>query len=102
MSRRGLSLAEQETIFLWDNEQDTARVYTHDQRLIHKLKALSEQYPGQFVLVRRGPSRAVTYQVPKKCIGIRPPYSDERKQRQKQAARENGLPFLTGRREKEE
>lgn len=39
MSRRyHLTLAEQETVILWDNELDTASVYTHDQRLINKLK----------------------------------------------------------------
>lgn len=46
MSRRyHLTLAEQETVILWDNELNTASVYTHDQRLINKLKALSEKYP---------------------------------------------------------
>ena len=36
MSRRyHLTLAEQETVILWDNELDTASVYTHDQRLIN-------------------------------------------------------------------
>ena len=39
MSRRyHLTLAEQETVILWDNELNTASVYTHDQRLINKLK----------------------------------------------------------------
>ena len=37
MSRQKLTLAEQETIILWDNELDTAEVYTHDARLINKL-----------------------------------------------------------------
>ena len=47
MSRRyHLTLAEQETVILWDNELDTASVYTHDQRLFNKLKALSERVSG--------------------------------------------------------
>ncbi|MCD8382359.1 MAG: immunoglobulin [Clostridiales bacterium] len=93
MSRRGLTLAEQETILLWDNELDTANVYTHDARLIAKLKELSEKYPEQFKLERRGPHRAVTYTVPKWCITIRTPYSEERRQQQIQEAAENGSPF---------
>ena len=53
MSRRyHLTLAEQETVILWDNELDTASVYTHDQRLINKLKALSDKYPDQYRLER--------------------------------------------------
>ena len=61
MSRRyHLTLAEQETVILWDNELDTASVYTHDQRLINKLKALSDKYPDQYRLERCGPQRAVT------------------------------------------
>ena len=95
MSRRyHLTLAEQETVMLWDNERDTASIYTHDARLIKKLKALAEKYPKEFRLERTGPERAVTYTVPKKCIGIRPPYGEERRQRDIQNAKERGLPFL--------
>ena len=47
MSRRNrLTLAEQETIILWDNELDTANVYTHDQRIANKLKELEKKYPN--------------------------------------------------------
>ena len=95
MSRRyHLTLAEQETVILWDNELDTASVYTHDQRLINKLKALSDKYPDQYRLERREPQRAVTYTVPKKSIGIRPPYGESRRQRDIENARKNGLPFM--------
>ena len=68
MSRRyHLTLAEQETVILWDNE---------------------------LRLERRGPQRAVTYTVPKKSIGIRPPYGESRRQRDIENARKNGLPFM--------
>ena len=50
MSRRNrLTLAEQETIILWDNELDIASVYTHDQRIANKLKELAKKYPDQFL-----------------------------------------------------
>ena len=46
MSRRNrLTLSEQETIILWDNELDIASVYTHDQRIANKLKELAKKYP---------------------------------------------------------
>ncbi len=94
MSRPHLSLAEQETIILWDNEADTANVYTHDARMISKLKALAEKYPEQFRLERKGPHRSVTYQVPKRCVSIRSPYSEARRKRQSQTAIANGGLFL--------
>ena len=37
--------AEQETVINFDNEMDTASVYTHDSRLIKKLRELRKQYP---------------------------------------------------------
>jgi hypothetical protein len=95
LSRRKLSLAEQETIILWDNGTGTAEVYTHDARLTGKLRELSQRFPEAFVLKRSGPGRSVTYQIPKRCVGIRPPYSEERRQQQRQDAKEHGLPFLT-------
>ena len=94
MSRQKLTLAEQETIILWDNELDTAEVYTHDTRLINKLRELSQRFPDAFVPKETGQGRSVTYRIPKRCVGIRPPYSEERRQRQRQDAKENGLPFL--------
>ena len=72
MSRQKLSLAEQETIILWDNGTGTAEVYTHDARLTGKLRELSQRFPEAFVLKRSGPGRSVTYQIPKRCVGIRP------------------------------
>lgn len=72
MSRQGLTLAEQETIILWDNGTTTAEVYTNDARLTGKLRELSQRFPEAFVLKRSGPGRSVTYQIPKRCVGIRP------------------------------
>lgn len=91
MSRSTLTLAEQETIINWDNELETASVYTHDPRLISKLQSLEKKYPESFKLIRRGPQKSVTYQVPKKNIGIRSPYNEERRQKQSQEAKDKGL-----------
>ena len=93
MKKYHFTLAEQETIINWDNELDEATVYTFDQRIANKLKALSEKYPELFVLLDKGPQRSVTYRVPKRCIGIRPPYSDMRRKQQAADAKIHGLPF---------
>ena len=63
-----LTKAEQETVINFDNELDTASIYTHDSRLIKKLRELRKQYPK--------------------------PYSEKRREQQRQEAKENGLPFM--------
>ena len=96
MSRRNrLTLAEQETIILWDNELDIASVYTHDQRIANKLKELAKKYPDQFRLKEKGPHRSVTYEVPKRCVNIRPPYNETRRQQQIKDAAAGGTLFKT-------
>lgn len=85
-----LTLAEQETIILWDNELETASIYTHDPRMLRRLAELSEKYPEDFVLEEKGAGRSMTYRFPKKLVAIRNPYSEERKKRQReQALKEN-------------
>ena len=44
-----LSLYEQETIILYNQEELTANVYTHDPKLLRKLEALSQKYPNQVI-----------------------------------------------------
>ena len=72
-----LSLYEQETIILYNQAEATAEVYTHDPRLLEKLRRLAEKYPDQIVKKDRQ-----TFLVPKrrkaaseraKAAGYRPP-----------------------------
>lgn len=85
-----LSLAEQETIILWDNELDTASIYTHDSRMLRRLAELSEKYPDDFIFEKNGAGKSRFYRVPKKLIAIRNPYSEERRKKQReQALQEN-------------
>ena len=58
-----LTKAEQETVINFDNELDTASIYTHDSRLIKKLRELRKQYPEQFILEHREHG-SVTYTIP--------------------------------------
>lgn len=88
-----LTKAEQETVINFDNELDTASIYTHDSRLIKKLRELRKQYLEQFILEHREHG-SVTCTIPKRCVGIRPPYSEKRREQQRQEAKENGLPFM--------
>ena len=81
-------------MIFWDNDLETRSVDPNDERLLTQLNDLSEKYPDQYRLERRGPQRAVAYTVPKKSIGIRPPYGESRRQRDIENARKNGLPFM--------
>ena len=69
-----LTPAERETIILTSEADETASVYTFDKRLKTQLKRLSEKFPGKKTI-----EGAVNYIVPKSCIVIYTPYSDERK-----------------------
>lgn len=74
-----LSKYEQETIICYNEEEATASVYTHNNKLIKKLKRLSENYPGKVKPERPEQHGAVSYLVPKRCISVREPYSDQRR-----------------------
>ena len=78
----------------WDNVLDTAEVDTHDPRLLNKLRELSRQFPESFVLKKSEPGRSETYRIPKRCVGVRPPYSERRREQQRQDAQQYGLPFM--------
>ena len=69
-----LSLYEQETIILYNQAEATAEVYSHDPRLLEKLRRLAEKYPDQIVKKDRQ-----TFTVPKRCVSVREPYSAERR-----------------------
>lgn len=61
-----LSLYEQETIILYNQAEATAEVYSHDPRLLEKLRRLAEKYPDQ--IVKKEPSDLT---VPKRCVSVR-------------------------------
>lgn len=42
-----LSKLEQESIILYNEEESTASIYTHDPKLKRKLKCLAEKYPDK-------------------------------------------------------
>ncbi len=44
---------EQETIICYNEEEETASVYTHDNRLIVKLKRLAGKHPDKIRLARK-------------------------------------------------
>ena len=80
-----LSKYEQETVILYNQPEQTADVYTHDPKLLEKLKRLTEKYPKQ---VQQKEEHC--FVVPKRCVSIREPYSEERRQAASRRAKEAG------------
>ena len=86
-----LTPAERETIILYDEAGDTANVYTYDHKLIEKLKQLHKKHPDQIYPERPARHGAVSYKVPKRCVSIRAPYSEERRKADSERAKKAGI-----------
>lgn len=80
-----LSRVEQETIVLYNEAEATAEVFTYDQRLLKKLERLAVKYPGQ--VTRTGDRQFI---VPKACVLIREPYSEQRRKAASDRAKAKG------------
>ena len=80
-----LSLYEQETIIFFFNDTATTEIYTHDPKLLGKLRRLAEKYPDQIVKKDRQ-----TFTVPKRCVSVREPYSAERRKAASERAKAAG------------
>lgn len=81
---------EMETIILYNQEEAAANVYTHDPKLIAKLRRLQEKYPDRVFSDRPAQEGAVSYTVPKSCVSIREPYSDARRRADSERAKSAG------------
>ncbi len=85
-----LSKYEEETVVLYNEAESTANVYTHDPKLKEKLRRLSKKYPNQIIFQTENDGGGVTYIVPKKCVLIREPYSEERRRADSERAKTAG------------
>ena len=85
-----LTKRDKETVVLYNEAQSTASVYTHDPKLKEKLKRLAEKYPEQVIFEKDDSSGGVTYTVPKKCVLIKEPYSEERRKAASERAKTAG------------
>ena len=81
-----LSRYEQETVINYNQAEQTASVYTHDPKMLKKLSRLKDKYPEQ---IRQ--ERENTYTVPKACVLIREPYSEQRRAAARERAKTAGI-----------
>jgi hypothetical protein len=86
-----LTRLEQETIILFNEEEKTASVYTHNAKLTEKLRRMAEKFPNQVYPERREHPGAVSYIVPKGCISVREPYSEQRRKALSEWAKAEGV-----------
>ena len=80
-----LTKLEQETIILYNEAEAAAEVFTYDRQLLKKLERLAAKYPAQ---IRRTGDRQ--FVVPKACVLVREPYSEERRRAARERAKQNG------------
>ncbi len=73
---------EQETIFLYNQEEKTAEIYTYNQSLMRKLEKGCLLFPDLFKLKHEGYG-AKTFIIPKKSIFIRIPTKKSPEQMQR-------------------
>ena len=80
-----LSLYEQETILLYNQAEATAEVYTHDSRLLEKLRRLAQKHPDQIIQKDEH-----SFTIPKRCVSVREPCSAERRRAASERAKAAG------------
>lgn len=69
-----LTLLERETIIDFNEQEQTANIYTHNAALQRQLDALADQRPDDCKISRRNSERGATdYTIPKGWIKVRPP-----------------------------
>ena len=85
-----LEPSERETIILFSDADDTASVYTFDKKLKARLKELHRRQPDKIYPDSNGRSGSVCFIVPKNCLSIREPYSEERRRAASERAKQAG------------
>ena len=81
MSR--LSKLEQETIILFNEQEQQAEVFTHNKALKKKLSGLCEKHPDQFKFKNDFDAGGLVFIIPKKRITISAPRMMSTEQKEK-------------------
>ena len=88
-----LTKYEKETIVLFNEGEDTAHIQTYNAGLRNRLASFSKKYPDLCRLDKTYDQGGVTYVLDKSRLSIRlqPPYSEERRQKASEYAKQNGF-----------
>ena len=74
---------EKETIILFNEEEDTATVYTHNTRLKNELFLMRQEYPANFKFLSENGADGVTYRVDKSMVSLRKTYDEQRREKER-------------------
>lgn len=77
-----LSLLEQETIFIMNEKEKNATIFTYNRAYQKKLEELCKNYPNKVIYEKENNDGAVTYTLPKKWLKITPPRQPSEKRKQ--------------------
>lgn len=80
-----LSRTEKETIILFNEEEQTASVFTCNAALLRKLERLRAKWPELVKIVDEYQDGSKTYLIPKKYVRVTTPQKLTDKQREKRA-----------------
>ena len=88
-----LTKYEKETIILFSEGESIARIETYNAGLRNRLAAFSKKYPGLCRLEKTYAQGGVSYVLDQARLSIRlqPPYSEERRQKASNNAKQNGF-----------
>jgi len=88
-----LTKIEKETIILFNEGDDTAEIYTHNQKLKNKLKNAAVKHPETFLKTDSDQYGGVAYTFPKKLLTIvlREPMTDEQQKQRRERYKTSNL-----------
>lgn len=88
-----LTKYEKETIILFSEGEDTTHIQTYNAGLRNRLAAFSRKHPDLCRLEKTYAQGGVSYVLDKSRLSIRlqPPYSEERRQKASDNAKQNGF-----------
>ena len=88
---------EKETIILFSEGESIARIETYNAGLRNRLAAFSKKYPDLCRLDKTYEQSGVSYVLDKSRLSIRlqPPYSEERRRKASENAKQNGFASQT-------
>lgn len=86
-----ISKLEQETIISFNEEENTAMVYTYNKAYKNRLEKFCAAYPDIARKIRDDGTGGTTYKIPKETLRVSfaAPYTEERRQAARRRAIEN-------------
>ena len=89
-----LTKIERETIILFNEEENTAEIYTYNQKLRRRIYHMSQRYPDMYIIEKEDENGAISCRLPKKRLSVvltSPPTPEGSKASSERAKARNSL-----------